>query len=175
MKKIQAVFLSISLCFFCSTQAQADTEACKVVLCLSSGTMPAECVPPVEAYLAQFADHPWDASAYLSTCDMGTSSDVPDTRVIAQAYGHCNASSVNSATQYIVYSAETSVIYHKSVLPQYCAEYAAMLEKNGGTSASMPHFVPPPPRQQRDPRCVRSVNCPLITVDQPLELGHWVD
>lgn len=174
MKKIQTVFLSISLCVFCCNPAQADTESCKVVLCLAAGSMPSECVPPVEAYLAQFADHPWDASSYLATCDMGTSSEVPDTRVIAQAYGHCDANSVNAATQYIVYSAETQVLYHKSTLPQYCRDYAALIEKDGG-SLALPHFVPPTPYQRRDPRCTGSSNCSLITVSPPLELGHWAD
>lgn len=160
-----------------SSTAHADTEACKVVLCLASGAMPNECVPPVQAYLARFAEHPEDANNYLASCDMGSSPNIPNVRTISQAYGHCTASSVNAATQFqvAVNGGDYFEIRHKAVLPQYCSDYSAMIGSYGGAMPALPHFAPPPPVKKRDPRCGSNAGCPFVLVKQPLELGHWED
>lgn len=165
------IFASLSFFFAQSVLADDKTDACTVVLCLASGSMPSECETPVKNYLERFAEEPWNAGDYLNLCEMGSAPDVPNAKLIGQAYGHCDAASLNKATMYVAgYSGRNAVIYHHSAKPAYCDEYSAMVKSNGGADTPQGHFVIAPPYQS----CTTTSGKRICNVKTPpVDAGHW--
>ena len=182
-KLLSASFLAAALLL--STGAAKAADACTVLLCLATSVFPTECSGPVQDYLREFAEKPWEAGNFLSTCNMSGGGGV-DARVIAQAYGHCDAKSLNIATKYSTWTYRDDMrietVWHHPEVPKYCTDYQNMVAGVEGVAPDQASRIAT--HQAHFVRAPDYTVCTMMfegkckahkTVTPPVDAGHWVD
>jgi len=127
-----------------------DTRlACEAVLCLASGTRPAECAPSLAKYFSisyrKFADTIRGRLNFLNLCPAGRQTPQMQSFVtaLANGAGRCDAASLN-AELLIWTGVDTGTVYISDQLPDYCSAYIANKYSNlGGLT---PKYVGVPER-----------------------------
>lgn len=133
-----------------------DTRlACEAVLCLSSGTRPAECSPSLSRYFSivkkKFSDTIRARLNFLNLCPVSNQTPEMQSLVsaISRGAGRCDAAALNSTLQIIVWMGgenNESYVAISNKMPDYCAAYTGHSYTDFNGSGHMPKYVGIPDR-----------------------------
>lgn len=157
---LAAVTLTASVLTLLSPAAQAeelsgDTRlACEAILCLATGTRPAECTPSLQRYFSisyrKLADTLYARLNFLNMCPV--SSQTPEMQslisAMANGAGRCDAQALNSTlgTWYWLGDGH-STTFISNRMPGYCTAYTSHAYTDFANT--LPRFVGLPERGGR--------------------------
>lgn len=149
-----AISFTLSALAFTAVPAHADDmftgdtkTACEVILCLSSGTRPTQCVAPIRKYLSitarKFSDTLKKRKNFLNLCPAATQDPqmVALVDAINNGADRCDYASLN-ASQRVWNGTDDGAGYISNSLPSYCAAYSS----NPYTAIEAPRYVGIPER-----------------------------
>lgn len=152
MKRL-ATSLVLAAMAFATVPAHADDmftgdvkTACEVILCLSSGTRPGQCTPPIRKYLSitarKMSDTIKKRKNFLKLCPAATQDPqmVALVDAISNGAGRCDYAALNSTLR--VWNGEDGIGYISNSLPSYCSAYSS----NTYTDIKAPRYVGVPER-----------------------------
>ena len=153
MKRL-AITSALAAMLFASVPVQADNLftgdvklACEAVLCLSSGTRPSECTPPIQKYFSismkKFSDTLKARKNFLNLCPAASQDEkmVALVDAITNGAGRCDYASLNSQLR-VWNNADDGAGYINNALPSYCTAY----NSNSYTDIKAPRYVGVPER-----------------------------
>jgi len=126
-----AALASTPLSAHAQAELTGDTRlACEALLCLASGTRPAECTPSLSRYFSIWSNN-WSDTIqgrinFLNLCPAGRQTPQMSSLVsaIANGAGRCDPASLNQDLQVWVYQGKgSSYVYISNQLPEYCSAY----------------------------------------------------
>lgn len=153
MKRL-AITSALATLAFAAAPAHADATftgdvktACEVILCLSSGTRPTQCTPPIKKYLSisarKMSDTIKKRKNFLKLCPAATQDPqmVALVDAISNGAGRCDYASLNSTLR-VWNGDENGIGYISNSMPSYCSSYSG----NTYTDIKAPRYVGAPER-----------------------------
>lgn len=133
MKTIMATLLAVAMAGTASTANAegftGDTKlACEAILCLSTGSRPSECSPPIRKYFSITARRMSDTikarKNFLNLCPAASQDDSMRSLVdsIANGAGRCDAATLN-ASQRVWRRDDGGRTVVRNALPSHCGTY----------------------------------------------------
>ncbi|WP_108610795.1 TrbM/KikA/MpfK family conjugal transfer protein [Aminobacter sp. MSH1] len=135
MNKVMATLLAVAMAGTASTASAegftGDTKlACEAILCLSTGSRPSECSPPIRRYFSISARRLSDTikarKNFLNLCPSASQDDSMRTLIdsIANGAGRCDAAALNvSLRQWRHFDDDGRPTVIRNALPSHCGAY----------------------------------------------------
>lgn len=133
--KVKQLVLTTALCAAMTGTAIAQDEltgdvraACETILCLSSGSRPTECMPPLARYFSisykKWTDTLRGRIDFLNLCPAVSLDSKMQTLVndIGNGAGRCDAASMNASSM-IWRGSDDGGRYISNAMPGYCSSY----------------------------------------------------